>query len=387
MADKNIMDQLYKYETTDELIEKMERANEEVVKKRIQDPKPVKETPESLAIKNALPVGAFIKEYEVVDYLLDLMLEEKRLYTLTAPTGTGKTAVALRIAESISLGAPFGAVKTKQAGVLILAGENPNDVRVRLMAMCEMNPDLKDAPIRVVKGSFNLLQCKKLIQDHLEKFPDTKLIIIDTLQAFFAGDDFNDNAQMKKFASACRGFADLGVAVLVCAHPSKNPSKETNVPFGGGSIVNEIDGNLSLWKNDDGTIELFWCKKFRGGFQPVQIELVRATASAAVNSHGIASETVVANIIDADREEKIVKEAFANQLKVLRFYFKNKDALISKSNIARALGWLDNQQRPELTKLNRSLERLLKEGLLTQNSTGIFINKHGKELLNMYGHQ
>jgi hypothetical protein len=150
--------------------------------------------------------------------------------------------------------------------------------------------------------------------------------------------------------------------------------------------LNEVDGNFSLWKNDDGTIELFWCKKFRGGFQPVQIELVRATASEAVNSHGIASETVVASIIDADREERIVKEAFANQLKVLRFYFRNKDAHISKSNIARAMGWVDSQDRPELTKFNRSLERLLKEGQLTQNSTGIFINKKGKEFLNIYGH-
>jgi hypothetical protein len=40
----------------------------------------------------------------------------------------------------------------------------------------------------------------------------------------------------------------------VAFHPTKNADEGELIPYGGGSTYNEVDGNLTLWK--DGTIKL-----------------------------------------------------------------------------------------------------------------------------------
>jgi hypothetical protein len=37
----------------------------------------------------------------------------------------------------------------------------------------------------------------------------------------------------------------------VSAHPIKNASENALVPYGSGAILNEVDGNLTLWKSPE----------------------------------------------------------------------------------------------------------------------------------------
>ena len=54
-------------------------------------------------------------------------------------------------------------------------------------------------------------------------------------------------------------------AVVVAAHPVKNATEDQLVPYGSGAILNEVDGNLTLWrKPDSGTVRLHWQGKLRG---------------------------------------------------------------------------------------------------------------------------
>jgi hypothetical protein len=75
---------------------------------------------------------------------------------------------------------------------------------------------------------------------------------------------FNDNNDALKHATDLRGLTKLPgkPAVLVAAHPVKNASRDNLEPYGGGSVMNEFDGNLTLWA-DGKSVELGW-NKVRG---------------------------------------------------------------------------------------------------------------------------
>jgi hypothetical protein len=58
-------------------------------------------------------------------------------------------------------------------------------------------------------------------------------------------------------------------SVVVAAHPVKNAAPDNLIPYGGGVIPNEVDGNLTLRRADGGVTELYWQGKIRGvDFEP-----------------------------------------------------------------------------------------------------------------------
>jgi AAA domain len=67
----------------------------------------------------------FVADFVPPDYLVDGLLQEAFLYSLTGATGAGKTAITLRLAASVALGVVFANCETKKRRVLYLAAENP----------------------------------------------------------------------------------------------------------------------------------------------------------------------------------------------------------------------------------------------------------------------
>lgn len=244
----------------------------------------------------------FVAEWAPKPFLLKPIIEAGRLYTLTGPTGTGKTAIALLMALHIAMGQELAARRVRQSGVLFLAGENHEDVRTRWMTMLRIaGIDPATVPVHFVGGRFNIEQQFAVVQAHIAAHP-TGLVIADTLQAFFDGDDSNSNEQMKALAHTFRRMANLGPAVLVPAHPVKNASKDRNVPYGGGALLNEIDGNLSLWGEPE-AVQLSWCGKFRGSFEPVDFALDVVETPGVVDADGDPVKTIKARVLGAIEAE------------------------------------------------------------------------------------
>ena len=100
------------------------------------------------------------------------------------------------------------------------------------------------------------------------------LAIIDTLQAYFNGDDNNSNAQVVKFLRSLRPITELAhkPTVLVPAHPTKYAGDDALVPYGGGGILNEIDGNLTLLLRDNVGV-LHYQDKLRGSVRPDHLQI------------------------------------------------------------------------------------------------------------------
>ena len=82
-----------------------------------------------------IPSGEFVANYTPPDYALDGILQKKRVYSLTGRTGDGKTAIKLDLTYRFAANVTLAGREVSRCRVLYLAGENPDDVRGRWIAM------------------------------------------------------------------------------------------------------------------------------------------------------------------------------------------------------------------------------------------------------------
>jgi RecA-family ATPase len=71
-----------------------------------------------------IPSRDFVANYVAPQYLIEGIIQQRRIYSLTGKTGDGKTALQLYLAYLFATGAPLGKREVEQCRVLYLAGEN-----------------------------------------------------------------------------------------------------------------------------------------------------------------------------------------------------------------------------------------------------------------------
>jgi hypothetical protein len=320
----------------------------------------------------------FVEEWAPKPFVLKPIVEQGRLYTATGPTGTGKTAIALLIALHIARGAELAGRRVKQCDVLFLAGENHEDVRTRWLTMLKLEGiDPATVGVHFVGGRFSIEGHFDVVKAHLEKHA-TGLVIVDTLQAFFDGDDSNSNEQMKALAHVLRRISNLGPAVLVPAHPVKNVSKDRNVPYGGGALLNEIDGNLSLWGEPE-AVELSWCGKFRGSFEPITFALDVVEMPGVKDADGDPIRTVKARVIGALEIEQ--KASAANQMQRRILFVVNDHQGISARKVAAEYGRRYPHEPSSDNTVLRRVQSLQRDGLVERVLDGLSITPKGRRVI------
>lgn len=252
------------------------------------------------------PLRAFVGGLEAPHYIWDEVLQKGCLYALTALWGHGKTAVMLSLVEHVASGRTLCGRQVSVGGgkVLYLCGENPADVRLRVVAGLRRfgiaesevegrlwfteKPFAIDAP-RVLAG---------FLKEAGEIGP-FDLVVIDTGPAHSQGEEENDNREMHALAIAMRDFMEgLGnPACVAMMHPSKGAGRDGLQPRGGGAFSGSIDGELCCWQDPKmrGVVELFHRTKFRGpGFEPLWWALERVEVEGMVTNFGKPVVTVVA---------------------------------------------------------------------------------------------
>jgi hypothetical protein len=253
----------------------------------------------------------FTADFVAPEYIIDGIVQRGRIYTLTAPTGSGKTAAMLYASVAIATGMPFCTHEVEPGDVLFMAGENPDDVRARVIATLEfygINPSA--CRLHFIAGTFSIRQDMERLREEAAKLPNLKLVVIDTFAAYFDGDDENSNAQALDFARLVRRIAAFPAkpAVIMPAHPVKNATRSNLSPKGGSSLLNEVDGNLTLW-NDGGILSLHWQGKFRGAeFEALSMELQRYETSLICDNQGRLMPTILAKPMLMARAAQLAKE-------------------------------------------------------------------------------
>jgi hypothetical protein len=179
-------------------------------------------------------------------YVIDGFLPEPITAAIVAPGSTGKSFYLMPIAACVASGLPFFGCNISQAGgVLMLAAEDDQDeLSRRLHAIrdrLKFNSDLTDDQEKLLGENFypvtrladdNRITVKlngtvdwnstliNSITSTAKDIPDLRLIILDPVARFRAGDE-NANEDATKFVEALEKIRkETGVTVL-CAHHSR----------------------------------------------------------------------------------------------------------------------------------------------------------------------
>lgn len=321
----------------------------------------------------------FTADFVAPEYLIDGVIQRGRLYTLTAPTGSGKTAVMLYAADAMASGKDVCGRETEGGDVIYMAGENPDDVRGRIIATLEKSgTPAAQSRMHFIAGTFSIRQDMKLIHAALEALPNCNLVIIDTLAAYFDGDDTNSNADMLDFARVLRKISEGPgkPAVIVPAHPVKNAAKNNLTPMGGSAFLNEVDGNLCLWKRD-AAVELHWQGKHRGpDFEPLMFEIEGVTSELIKDAKGRLMPTVLAKPLLEVRALEIATKSHTIKERIILSIENSASLSISQRCVD--VGLISATGNAQKSTMMRRIMNLKDEGLVKQILNNWYLSDKGK---------
>jgi hypothetical protein len=325
-------------------------------------------TPQAKILSSA----EFIKSFIPPDYLIEGLLQRQFFYSLTGKTGAGKTAIALLFAAFIALGRIIDGREFCKGRVLYLAGENPVDVQMRWIAMSQqLDFDYDTIDVHFSPGVFQISEMERHISEEVGRLGGVSLVIIDTTAAYFEGDDENNNVQAGAYARMQRKLVNLpgGPTVLALCHPVKNATDDNLLPRGGGAYLNEVDGNLTA-QGDGVVVHLHWQGKYRGhDFAPVSFQLKSVTHELLKDSKGRQLTTVMAAPL-SDVGEKAIKDAAGQHQDELLEILDGKGRGASLEELARLLGWLSSNGKPNKGLVHRTAQTLKNQKLVKNARKG-----------------
>ena len=275
--------------------------------------------------------GDWIKSFKPFSYLVKGFLVKGFCYSMTSRTGAGKTAIAILLTFCIALGEEFAGRRVKKGRVLYLAGENAEDVQARFIGAChERKLDPGSLDFHVIPASLDIAHHIEQVKKECDEIKPI-LIVVDTLAAYFRGDDENNNTEMVEYARLLRGLCatESRPTVLILAHPTKGAKAlEEMMPRGGGSFLNEMDGNAGTVRNDDGLTVVAKVGKFRGPeFAPMYFgtHVVRDCPALVDPDDGEPVPTVVAHAVSDTGAVARAAERESNDIRMMRDIDKHPD--------------------------------------------------------------
>ncbi|WP_036280790.1 bifunctional DNA primase/polymerase [Methylocystis sp. ATCC 49242] len=310
-----------------------------------------------------LTSAQFVAGFTPPDYFLDGVCQRGFLYSLTAATGAGKTAVALTIAATAGGGGgTLGGREVMGGKVLFLAGENPDDARMRWIAMAHhFDFDIATIGVRFRPTAFDISKSLPDLRAEAEAAGEFSLIICDTSAAFFQGDDENSNTQLGAYArTQLRKLTELPgrPCVIVLCHPTKNASADNLLPRGGGAFLAEVDGNLTA-SNTSGIVTMHWQGKFRGpDFEPLRFALEKVSTPSLVDSRGREIPSVIARPLDMREAGALAADERREEDILLELMLDHEAASIAE--LARLAGWTTGDT-PHKSKVARILQSFAAE--------------------------
>lgn len=354
----------------EELIEQEEEAAQAPAEEHPHDqgePKPEPQPAKPTSIEpdaGALIISSrkLVANFKPPDYLIEGLLQRRFLYGLTALTNAGKTTVALRLALHVAIGLPLGSREIEQGKVLFFAGENPDDVTMRWIKLCEeTDTDPETNQVFWVAGVYSIKKLRKVIDTQTTKCGPFALIVIDSAAAYFEGADENSNTELGNYARMLRTLVEIygGPTILVLCHPVKNANADNLIPRGGSAFINEIDGNLVLKALSEmpKVVELHWQGKFRGpDFSPIGFMLTPGYSERIKDSKGRQISTITAKPLSAAEKAAAEERGQEKQDTLLLVMKKHNGA--SLAELAKLCGWFYKSGDPNTTIVNRTMSDL-----------------------------
>ncbi|ABA04890.1 RecA-family ATPase [Nitrobacter winogradskyi Nb-255] len=333
-------------------------------------------TPRAALLKSS---AEFLEGFVPPDYILDGVLQRGFCYSMTAKTGTGKTAVAMCFSAHVATGRSLNGLSVSQGDVIYLAGENPTDIQMRWLGLTqEMRIDPQTVPVYFLPGVISVSQNVAAIEQEVkERALQPMLVVVDTAAAYFEGDNENDNVQQGNNARLLRSLTNLPgrPCVLILCHPTKRAADDDLMPRGGGAFLNEVDGNIALKANDT-IIGAEVQGKFRGpAFSPLAFKLDAVREHPLLkDSKGRSIPTVIARAIGEGEMASNHATQERDENKLLRLLEQHPKA--SLQELATLLGGAGK------SKVNRLVQKLIDTKLIRREGRKIVLTQIGQKELN-----
>ena len=235
------------------------------------------------------PLSEALKDNQPPRWLVKGLIEEDTLGMIHGPSAAGKSFIVIDLAMHLASGRPdwHGMAIPNSGPVVYLAGEGHSGLKRRLRAWTQQHGGSISAPFTLGTYAFDLntpageAGAVAAIAD-LPAPP--KLVIVDTLHRFMAGDE-NSAGDAKTLIDACgRLQGRFGCAVLLVHHTGNNAEAQHRAR-GSSAWRAALDFELSL-KQSSGLICVS-CQKLKDGAAPADMYF-------ALN------EIVIEDLIDSD---------------------------------------------------------------------------------------
>ena len=324
--------------------------------------------------------GTFMRSYVAISYTLGGILPSGYMYGLTAKQGSGKTAFMIAAALAVALGREdILGCPVERGRVAYVTIENPIDFKMKLAVNCyihNISYDEVETRIAIIDGRDTPEQIFEGLRLDALANGDFQLVCFDTFQAGFAAANagaFNDNEAVLRYVIRLRPLTTLpgSPSVLVAFHPTKNAGETELIPYGGGSTLNEVDGNLSLWR--EGTIKLHHNRLRGPEFEPRFFRIEQLSCPDIVDKSGHQILLPVLRPTTAmDVEERAAVEN-ENSRKILRALLDAPGA--SERELAQATGI-------SRTTVQRKIGTLKRDGMVELGLNGLGVTGKAKKQLN-----
>ena len=197
------------------------------------------------------------------EFLVDDLITEGVVLLAGAPK-TKKSFFALNLGVALAGGGEFMGRKLKEAGVLYLALEdNPRRIKHRVMPMLERGGQPNPDKLEIAHDWKALgLGGEEMLEDHLQDFPDTKLIMIDTLAKLRPTSSGSSSNMYQEDYQLFKKLMDItkkhpGLTILIVHHVRKMKSDDIFESISGSNgIFGSVDSALILAKNGSDTLNV-----------------------------------------------------------------------------------------------------------------------------------
>ena len=210
-----------------------------------------------------------------IKFVVPDLIPEGTITVISGPSEAGKTTLMVWLCDAVARGGELFGEQCEQHAVLFLTKENPvtyiRDITSRLKVDDGKGTNLifwgdwlpEDPPA----------PASSHIQSWVSQCQTSPVVVVDSLIAFFDGDNENDAAQMRAFVNQGRKLLKAGaVAVIFLHHPGKS---ETSQEYRGSSDLKPaIDTGYKLTNSGDGKLDRLYLKAFKARFSKQRREMV-----------------------------------------------------------------------------------------------------------------
>jgi hypothetical protein len=185
---------------------------------------------------------------EGVEWVLDELFPAGGLVVIAGKPKEGKTTFCTEAAVKVALGLPFLGRQTKKSGVLILAlEEHARDVVIRLQNLGATALEglyVHRGPLEPSADVFNGITA-------FAKEQAVRLILIDTLSAFWKIENENDAAEVTRVIKPLVALArESGACVVLIHHARKSEGQYGDEIRGSGALFAAVDVALILKRHE-----------------------------------------------------------------------------------------------------------------------------------------